>query len=541
MLIKFRICRWLTKDEFEKIVKIATYTGRENGCSAFLVNAHNVSIMEKVLDIIDEFNAEVLGEFNREDIVKRLNELRVVEVYKYNNVYILRSPIYLNDYLQVFKEKRVLWYSRSQRGFLVKPYVIIDVLARLENEGFRIIDKTGLIMPPVRMNHLELGITLRPYQEEALSAWIKHQYRGVVALPTGSGKTVIGLGAITKLRVPSLIVVYTKEQLYEWLDKIKKFIKGAARLIGEFYSEKKIIKPITITTYQSAFRNINLLKDKFSLIIVDEAHHLPADKFRAIAEGILAPYRLGLSATPYREDGKHEELFSLIGGIVYSKTLADLISAGFIASFDIVPVLVPLEEKLLTRYKELRKRYFALARGREIRELVQAAALGDQSAKQALQVMSDIRKILLSSERKLDTIKNIVEKELRNNSKIIIFTQYISQAKKLGKKLGAPVVTSKTNKNTRNLVFNLFKSNRYRVLILTTLGDEGIDIPDANVGIIVSGTSSARQFIQRLGRLLRPAEGKTARLYYVALKDTQEERTMKKVLNKAREYLGLAI
>ncbi len=540
MLIKLRVCRWLEKEEFNKIIEFATYIGREKGCSTFLVNADNISAMEKVLDLIDEIGAEIVGG-SKNDIVNRLRESRIVEVHKHNNMYVLRSPIYLNDYLQVFKEKRVVWYSRFHRGFLVKPYAIIDVIARLESEGLRIIDRTGLIIANEKIGDLELSVPLRPYQEEALNEWIRHRYRGVIALPTGAGKTIIGLGALVKLSVPTLIVVYTKEQLSEWLDKIRRFVKGSTRLIGEFYSEKKIIKPITITTYQSAFRNINLLKDKFSLMIIDEVHHLPADKFRVIAEGILAPYRLGLSATPYREDGKHEELFSLVGGIVYSRTLADLISAGFIAPFNIIPVVVPLEEKLRTKYKELRKRFFALAKGREIRELVQAAAFGEESAKQALQIMNEIRRILLSSEKKFDSVKEIVERELKNNSKIIIFTQYVSQAKKLGEKLGAPVVTSKTNKNTRNLIFNLFKNNRYRVLILTTLGDEGIDIPDANVGIIVSGTSSTRQFIQRLGRLLRPAEGKTSRLYYVALKDTQEERTMKKVLSKAQEYLGLIV
>ena len=541
MLIKLKVCRWLEKDEFNKITEFATYVGRKDRCSIFLVHADNISAMEKILDLIDELGAEIV-EGSKNDIINRLREFKIVEIYKHNNMYILRSPVYLNDYLQVFKEKRVIWYSRLHRGFLVKPYAIIDVITRLESEGLRIIDRTGLIITNnEKIGDLELSVSLRPYQEEALSEWIRHRYRGVIALPTGAGKTIIGLGALVKLSVPTLIVVYTKEQLSEWLDKIRRFVKGSTKLIGEFYSEKKIIKPITVITYQSAFRNIDLLKDKFSLIIIDEVHHLPADKFRAIAEGILAPYRLGLSATPYREDGRHEELFGLVGGIVYSKTLTDLISAGFIAPFNIIPVVVPLEERLRTRYRELRKRFFALAKGREIRELIQAAALGEQSAKQALQIMNEIRRILLSSEKKLDAIKEIVERELKNNSKIIIFTQYISQAKKLGKKLGAPVVTSKTNKNTRNLVFNLFKNNRYKVLILTTLGDEGIDIPDANVGIIVSGTSSTRQFIQRLGRLLRPAEGKTARLYYVALKDTQEERTMKRVLNKAQEYLGLIV
>lgn len=537
MLLRFKICRWLNKDEFNNITKVATYLGREKGCSTFLVRVNSVSELEKVLNFIEHYDGELVEKSN---VYELLEHAKIVEIYRGEGAYILRSKLYLNDYLQSFREERVVWYSRDHRGFLVKPYIIIDVIERLRNEGFKIIDRTGLIISENKVD-VRLATELRPYQKEALNAWISHNHRGVIALPTGSGKTIIGLGAIAELRVPTLIVVYTKEQLREWGDKIRTFLRGSINVIGEFYSESKNIKAITITTYQSAFRNINLLYDKFSLLIIDEAHHLPAEKFRAIAERILAPFRLGLSATPYREDGLHEELFSLVGGVVYSKSLKDLMRDGFVAPFEIVPVLVPLEHKIMLKYGELRKKFFTLSKGREIDELVRAAAMGDNSAKQALQVMSEIRKILINSERKIDIVKNIVEKELKNNSKIIIFTQYIAQAKVLSKKIGAPVVTSKTKKSTRDLIFNLFKNNRYKVLILTTLGDEGIDIPDANVGIIVSGTSSTRQFIQRLGRLLRPAKGKTARLYYVALKGTQEERAMRKVLLKAQEYLGLTI
>ncbi len=537
LLVRFKICRWLDRDEFNKITRVATYLGRNEGCSLFLVRANSLSDLEKALDFIDSYGGELL---EKEKVYEILEREKIVEIYKEDGMYILRSKLYLNDYLQLFRERRVVWYSRTHKGFIVKPYTIIDVINRLHSEGFKIVDRTGLVMNNNKLD-VSLAAELRPYQKEALDAWVSHNYRGVIALPTGSGKTIIGLGAIAELRAPTLIVVYTKEQLREWENKIRTFLRGSVSIIGEFYSESKNIKPITITTYQSAFRNIGLLYDKFSLLIIDEAHHLPAEKFRAIAERILAPFRLGLSATPYREDGLHEELFSLVGGVVYSKSLNDLMMSGFVAPFEIVPVVVPLEHKILMKYRELRKRFFTLSRGREINDLVKAAAAGDKSAKQALQIMNEIRKILINSERKIDVVKSIVEKELKNNSKIIIFTQYIAQAKILSSRIGAPVVTSKTKKNIRNIIFDLFKNNRYKVLILTTLGDEGIDIPDANVGIIVSGTSSTRQFIQRLGRLLRPARGKTARLYYVALKDTQEERAMKKVLSKAQEYLGVVV
>ncbi|BEP17557.1 DEAD/DEAH box helicase [Pyrofollis japonicus] len=538
MFVKFKICRWLERSEFQSIIRLATYLGRESGCSLFMITLDGNSYAKKIEEII-EFIERFGGELDTDSrllIEKIQNELRKVIIRKDEKGYIIKSQSYLNDYLTYFRERGLVRYSRIKQGFIVKPYAIADIIERLELEGFKIIDETSLIRP----NNIDIEFkgNLRDYQLEALEAWRNNKFRGVIVLPTGTGKTIIGVAAIASLKVPTLIVVYTREQLLEWMNKIATFTDNGKRLIGAFYSDEKEIKPITITTYQSAHRNIDILKDKFSLLIVDEAHHLPADKFKRIAEEVLSPYRLGLSATPYREDGRHEELFSLIGGIVYRRTLSELMEQGYVAPFEIIPVVVRPERDILAKYREIRKKFITLARGRSIEELVRAAAVGDNSARQAIQLMNQARKLLISSKAKLEKLKEIFEREYNAGSKILIFTQYVEQAEIIGKNLGIPVITSKTNKNIRNIIFNLFKNGRYRALVLTTLGDEGIDIPDANVGIVVSGTSSRRQFIQRLGRLLRPGKSKTARLYYIALKGTHEETTMRKVLSKVKEYLG---
>jgi len=145
-----------------------------------------------------------------------------------------------------------------------------------------------------------------------------------------------------------------------------------------------------------------------------------------------------------------------------------------------------------------------------------------------------MRKLLAFSEAKISEAKRIVETELSQGSKIIVFTQYVEQAERVAKALGAPVITGRTDKRRRKLIFELFKSGRYRVIVLTTIGDEGIDVPDANVGVILSGTSSRRQFIQRLGRLLRPHGGKESRLYYVAIRGTAEEAVLRKLAEEVR-------
>ncbi|ALL01094.1 DNA repair helicase RAD25 [Pyrodictium delaneyi] len=531
LYLRFKICRWLDKDEFKDLVRLASYIGRRDGCSWFEISFSN-SHVDKLLDLLDSlktFGAE-FDQRSKQIVDKLLAEANTVEIDASTSGFLVRSRRLLLDYLSTFRAKGLVRYSRNYRGFIVKPYAIVDVIDRLQREGFKVKDNTGLLYSKKTLNIVFNG-KLRSYQEEAINAWRENRYRGVIALPTGSGKTIVALAAMVTLSVPTLIVVYTREQLNEWAEKIVKFTNLDKNNIGLFYSEQKSIKLITIATYQSAFRNIDILFDKFSLLIVDEAHHLPAEKFRAIAESILAPYRLGLSATPYREDGRHEELFRLVGGVVYERSLSELLEEGFIASFEIVPVLVQLERKEFEEYKKLKKKFIVMARGRKVDELVKAASAGDDSAKQALQLLSRIRRVLALSKSKVEEARRIVENELAKGSKIIIFTQYVDQAETIGKELGIPVVTGKTEKHKRRIIFELYKRGRFRAIVLTTVGDEGIDIPDANVGIVLSGTSSRRQFIQRLGRLLRPQPGKVAKLYYIAVKGTQEETALKKLLN----------
>ena len=141
-----------------------------------------------------------------------------------------------------------------------------------------------------------------------------------------------------------------------------------------------------------------------------------------------------------------------------------------------------------------------------------------------------MRKIAALSKNKLTRLEEILNSELRSSSKVLVFTQFVAHAEELGRKLGVPVLTGKTIKSKRKLILDLFKNGRYRAIIFTTVGDEGIDVPDANVGIIVSSTSSRRQFIQRLGRLLRPQPGKVAKLYILATRGTPEERILRKML-----------
>ncbi len=527
----FRVCGWLDREEYMKLREYAEYLGRRDGCSLYALRYSilNSPRLREALDYIEKIGGE-FDDDSRKLVERLVEEYTTVFVDAAEEGFLLRSRSYLAPFLERLRSLGVARYSRTHGGFIVKPHAVIDAVRELEAAGLTVVDRTGLL----RTGFLEVRFEgeLRSYQREAVESWAGNSYRGLVVLPTGAGKTIVALYAMAVLRVPTLVVVYTREQLLEWSEKIRRFLRlGPGVRVGLFYGDRKDVAEITLATYQSAYRYVDVLRSRFGLLVVDEAHHLPADKFKLIASSVLAPYRLGLTATPYRDDGRHVELFALMGGVVYEKSLSELEQEGYVASFTVIPVLVSLSGDERARYRELRRRYLAYARGRTVKELVRAAAAGDESARRALQLLNDMRRLLAFSKAKLEEAKRIVEEERARGSKIIVFTQYVEQAEKLGKMIGAPVITGKTDKTRRRLVFELFKKGRFNVIVFTTVGDEGIDVPDANVGVVLSGTSSRRQFIQRLGRLLRPAPGKTAKLYYIAVKGTQEETNMKKVLS----------
>jgi len=526
----FYVRKWLDEEEFRELLEVADYLGRTpSSGSLFAVNPSKIA--EKGYD--EEYVGELIKRVNPgisdkelEDIKRfirsRLSTQAVRVILRPQGSSLVIEPRgYLGDVIEGIRP--LLRYDRSRKIFTSYPAYYQRIREYLVSKGIYVEDQTGFAVDKYLPIKPSLSIKLRDYQEEAVSAWISNNYRGIVSLPTGSGKTVVGVAAVVRKPVWTLVVAFTREQMRQWRDH---FIKGCSispGVIGLFYSDEKRIAPITISTYQTAFRHIGKLSQHFQLLIVDEVHHLPADKFRAIALGMFSPYRLGLSATVTREDGRHEELFPLMGGVVYHKSPQELVEAGYLSPYRIETIKVDLTPDERKKFEELRKRYKELSRGMEFEELVKAAKNGDELAAEALKVRSELRQLIHNAKRKIEKVKEIVSKEIQKGSKILVFTQYIEQAEELGKVLGAPVMTGETEKKVRDRNFQLFREGLERVLVLTTVGDEGIDIPDANVGIIVAGTGSKRQFIQRLGRLLRPKEGKQAVLYEIVARGTPEE------------------
>ncbi|MCE4625083.1 MAG: DEAD/DEAH box helicase [Desulfurococcales archaeon] len=521
---RFRVKKWLENEEFRRLLDIARYLGRIDGYSIFEIDPERIERSGYTIDDVRALLSSVDGivEEDVEAVLSFLAESKKVTIRLGEDGWLrIGGRIRLKPLIAELG--LYLPYDRETREYKAPAHLYRKLVEHFRSKGLVVEDKVGLLEGRNLPRKVEFKGELRPYQEEALKAWRESGYRGIIALPTGAGKTVIAIAGIAELSKYTLVVVYTVEHIRQWSEAIAKF-SNAGGLVGAYYGGEKRIAPITITTYQTAFRKVRLFAPLFPLIIFDEAHHLPADKFRAIATGMPAPYRLGLSATPERPDGRHEELFPLLGGVIYRTTPGELTRQGYLAPFKVRRVKVEMEPDERKRYEQLRRRYQLLAAGRTFQELLDAAKRGDPTAIEALRVNAQMRNLIQYSEAKLKAVNEIVRKELAKGSKIIVFTQYRKQAEEIAKRVGGLLLHGGLDKRRRVRILETFKRMKSGVLVLTTVGDEGLDIPDANVGILVSGTSSPRQFIQRLGRLLRPSPGKReAILYEVVMAGTSEE------------------
>lgn len=546
-MIVFRVKKWLEEDEFKELTRIADYMGFENGVKSFRLNIdkafRNGYTLVDIKNLICEYSIDCREvEAKLEEVAS--NYTPVFEWISSKGVVKLSIPRSIYSIVKEDLKK----YSPRFTGLIedkvvleILPYKAPDVYKTLRDKLGSVLDPQNLFTEKPLMIQPELrNIELRPYQKEALEKWIENNYRGVIALPTGAGKSIVALATLTRVNTRTLIIAYTKEQVLQWREFILKYTTIPPHMVGIFYSEEKKLAPVTITTYQSGFRNINTLSPYFGMLIVDEVHHLPAEKFKYIAMHSIAVYRMGLSATPTREDGKHEELFPLLGGIVYYKLPGELVEQGYLAPYKVITVKVKLSKQERELYEQLRKKYRALVGGLKFQEVLELARRGDSRAAEALKIHSEARMLLAKSTSKIDKTVEIAREEYEKGNKVIVFTQYVDQAREIARRLEALLLTGDTPEEERKRALQEFKYAQRGILVVTTVGDEGLDIPDANVGILVSGTGSRRQFIQRLGRLLRPKPGgKEAVMYEIILEKTPEEfqARKRKTLN-LDEYLG---
>nr|WP_287069653.1 DEAD/DEAH box helicase family protein [Pyrobaculum sp.] len=364
-------------------------------------------------------------------------------------------------------------------------------------------------------------VRLRSYQAEALKAWLKTK-RGVVVMPTGAGKTHVAIGAIAEIKEPALVVVPTVELVQQWRSKLRHYFPGR---VGVWYGDEKRESCITVITYDSAYSAIEALGNKYKLLVFDEVHHLPSPSYRQIAELSPAPYRLGLTATPERADYLHVDLDWLVGPVVYRISAAD-IKGVWTADYEIEVIRVQLKEFEKKLYKELEAIYRGYIRKKGLRfrspadfEKLVALAGRDPEAKRALEAWHKMRRLLFETEAKVDAVGELLAKH--RNSKILIFTEYTSLARTVSERYLIPLVTHDIYPQEREQIMAMFRRGELKALVTGKVLDEGVDVPDVDVVIILGGTSSTRQFVQRMGRALRLKPHK-AKIYEVITAGTRE-------------------
>lgn len=368
-----------------------------------------------------------------------------------------------------------------------------------------------------------------PHQEEALTAWKQQNRQGVVVLPTAAGKTYLAQLAMESTPRTCLIVVPTLDLMHQWYAQIMAaFPDMEVGLLGGGSRDRT---PILIATYNSAAIHAETLGNQYALLIFDECHHLPSDFFRVIAEYAIAPYRLGLTATPERADGSHGDLEVLIGPVVYRKGVKEL-SGNTLANHEIVQIKVKLSEQERQKYDQaiairndfLRKSNISLGSLNGWQLFVQASARSP-AGRRAMLAHREAKEIASGTDGKLRVLTDLICEH--HNDSILIFTNDNATVYRISQDFLIPAITHQTIVKERHDILTKFREGIYKTLVTSHVLNEGVDVPDVKVAIILSGTGSAREYIQRLGRILRKGTGhnKLAILYEVVAEDTTEERT----------------
>lgn len=395
-----------------------------------------------------------------------------------------------------------------------------EIVEYLNRSKIEYIDKVLDLTP---CENLIARFQLRDYQENALNAWLCAGKRGTIVLPTGAGKTHIAIKAISMVNQPTMVVVPTLDLLEQWRVLLNREL-GIE--VGIYGGGKHVLRAVTISTYDTAYIRAEELGNKFTLLIFDEVHHLPAPGYMQIAELSAAPYRLGLTATYEREDGLHSELARLVGSKVFEVNIKQLIGK-YLAEYEVKTIRTELTTEEKKAYSEAYKIFLNYIKISNIplktpidfqRFIMRTGR--DPRAREALLARQRARQIALNSTSKLNALKQILENH--HCDRILIFTEHNELVHRISKEFLIPAITHRTSKSERAEILENFRVGKYRVIASSKVLDEGIDVPEANIGVILSGSGSTREFRQRLGRLLRKREGKRAILYEIVSKQTSE-------------------
>jgi superfamily II DNA or RNA helicase len=366
----------------------------------------------------------------------------------------------------------------------------------------------------------------RPFQTEALAAWRAAGGRGVVVLPTGSGKTHVAVLAIDAIRRSTLVVAPTLDLVRQWYDLLRATFAIPVGVVGGGDHD---VQPLTVTTYDSAYLHMEHLGARFGLVVFDECHHLPGPTYALAARLSLAPHRLGLTATPERADGRDAELDALVGPTVYRRDIGEL-AGEYLAEYETVQVDVELEPDERLEHDAERALYLAFVSKNGIRlgsprgfgEFIMRSAQS-MEGRRAMRAYRRQRQLAFAASGKLAYVEHLLDRH--RDDRALLFTQDNATAYRVARRFLVPVITHQTKVTERSDILASFTEGKYGAIVTSKVLNEGVDIREANVAIVLSGSGSVREHVQRLGRILRKRDGKRAVLYELVTTRTAETGT----------------
>jgi len=497
---------------FAELVKSPEYVHTYKVSPLSLWNAAAMGISAReVIDALEDFAKYPIPSNVTREIIEYMSRYGQITLFSEGEDMLLQFEE--EDLaIEIAQNSKVMEYiveEVDERTFLIEPIqrgFIKHVLLQL---GHPVEDLAGYVQGEtlsfeVRDTTLEgIPFGLRGYQKEAVATFHAgggvRGGSGVVVLPCGAGKTMVGIGAMHKLQTSTIILCPNVIAVRQWIAELIDKTTLTADQIGEYTGAEKKVKPVTVATYQiltwrrsreDDFVHFGIFDERnWGLIIYDEVHLLPAPVFRVTA-AIQATRRLGLTATLVREDEREEDVFSLIGPKRFDMPWKLLENQGWIATAICYEIRIDLPDKL--------RRKYALA--------------------------EDRKKYRLAAEnpKKLDLIKELVDYHSEDN--VLVIGMYLDQLKIIADEIGAPLITGKTHNLDRQELYDAFREGREKILVVSKVANFALDLPDANVAIQVSGTFGSRQEeAQRLGRILRPkTDGSFARFYSIITRDSRD-------------------
>ena len=366
------------------------------------------------------------------------------------------------------------------------------------------------------------------YQVAALAAWDEAGRRGSIVLPTGAGKTFIAIQAISRVNRSTVVVAPTIDLLHQWYARL---VNAFAAEVGVYYGGEKKVLPLTVTTYHSAGDLMAEYGNSFKLVIFDEVHHLPAPSWGEAALMAPAPLRLGLTAT-YPE--AHEQtqgrwnVDELVGPIVYTRRIEDLVGQQ-LAYYRTQRLRIDLTDDERACYDADYAIYMGFVRSRQLQrnygpgwllELMRLSSL-DPLARRALLARQRLLQLLGRCEGKFSALEALLREYA--SERVLVFTEHNAVVYEMASRYLVPAITHETGAAERKQILDRFQAGEYRVIVTSRVLNEGVDVPEAKIAIVLGGGSSVREYVQRLGRVLRKVENKQAVLFEVLARHTLEE------------------